>query len=175
MAKFKFHGSAGLKLSGEASAKAQSAMEYLMTYGWAILIISIALSALYMMGLFSPSSYISSTCIFPADFSCLQDFMASNGTLSINVEQATESPIEITAIGCNSNVTDANMQLYTGSNAIYIPIGGNYTFNVPCYSGSALFSGSPGSLFKGYVIINYTDLETGFPHMTTGTLVQKIT
>ena len=44
------------KLLGKASAKetfresfikAQSAMEYLMTYGWAILIISVVLAALF--------------------------------------------------------------------------------------------------------------------------------
>jgi len=154
--------------------KLQSAMEYLMTYGWAILIISIALAALYMMGLFSPSSFITSSCIFPADFSCLQDFMSTNGVLTVNIEQSTEAPIDITAIGCNSNVTLANMQQYQGSSAIYVPIGGNYTFNIQCYSGSTQFSGSPGSLFKGYVIMNYTDLETGFPHTTEATLIQKI-
>jgi hypothetical protein len=150
-------------------------MEYLMTYGWAILIISIALSALYMMGLFSPSSYVSSTCIFPADFSCLEDFMSTSGVLTINIEQSTEAPIDITGIGCDSNVSLAYMTAYTGSNAIYVPIGGNYSFSsVQCYSGSGPYSGSVGSIFHGYVIMNYTDLQTGFPHTTVGTLVQKV-
>ena len=36
--------------------KLQSAMEYLMTYGWAILIIAIALGALYTLGIFNPST-----------------------------------------------------------------------------------------------------------------------
>ncbi len=155
--------------------KLQSAMEYLMTYGWAILIISIALSALYMMGLFSPSSYVSSTCIFPADFSCLEDFMSTSGVLTINIAQSTEAPIDITGIGCNSNVSLAHMTSYVGSSAIYVPIGGNYSFgSVQCYSGSGPYSGSVGSIFHGYVIMNYTDLQTGFPHTTVGTLVQKV-
>ncbi len=34
--------------------KAQAAMEYLMTYGWAIIIVIIVAAALYAMGLFSP-------------------------------------------------------------------------------------------------------------------------
>ncbi len=37
--------------------KAQSAMEYLMTYGWAILIIAIVLSALFQLGVFSGNSF----------------------------------------------------------------------------------------------------------------------
>ena len=37
--------------------KSQSAMEYLMTYGWAILIIAIVLAALFSLGVFSPAAY----------------------------------------------------------------------------------------------------------------------
>ncbi|MFP3278675.1 MAG: LamG domain-containing protein [Candidatus Micrarchaeota archaeon] len=45
------------KPSGKASAKAQSAMEYLMTYGWAILIISVVLAALFQLGVFNPMTF----------------------------------------------------------------------------------------------------------------------
>ena len=37
--------------------KSQSAMEYLMTYGWAILIIAVALAALFELGLFNPQYF----------------------------------------------------------------------------------------------------------------------
>jgi len=54
------------KLLGKASAKetfresfikAQSAMEYLMTYGWAILVISVVLAALFQLGVFNPMTF----------------------------------------------------------------------------------------------------------------------
>jgi len=45
------------KLLGKASAKAQSALEYLMTYGWAILIISVVLAALFQLGVFNPMTF----------------------------------------------------------------------------------------------------------------------
>ena len=32
-------------------------MEYLMTYGWAILIIAIVLAALFSLGVFNPTAY----------------------------------------------------------------------------------------------------------------------
>ena len=35
--------------------KLQSAMEYLMTYGWAILIIAVVLGALFSLGIFNPA------------------------------------------------------------------------------------------------------------------------
>jgi len=54
------------KLLGKASAKetfresfikAQSAMEYLMTYGWAILIIAVVLGALFELGVFNANNF----------------------------------------------------------------------------------------------------------------------
>ena len=45
------------------SKRSQSALEYMMTYGWAILIIVIVAVILYSMGIFNPSSSVSSTVI----------------------------------------------------------------------------------------------------------------
>jgi hypothetical protein len=41
----------------EKVVKLQSAMEYLMTYGWAILIIAVVLGVLFQLGVFSSSSF----------------------------------------------------------------------------------------------------------------------
>jgi len=38
--------------------KGQAAMEYLMTYGWAILIIVVVVAALYAMGVFKPKASV---------------------------------------------------------------------------------------------------------------------
>ena len=40
-----------------AGAKSQSAMEYLMTYGWSILIIAIVLAALFQLGVFNSTNF----------------------------------------------------------------------------------------------------------------------
>jgi hypothetical protein len=48
---------------------------------------------------------------------------------------------------------------------------------VPCYTDSAtstLFSGSVGQVYSGYLVINYTDLQSGFHHTISGRLVQKV-
>ncbi|MGC8628656.1 MAG: LamG-like jellyroll fold domain-containing protein [Candidatus Micrarchaeia archaeon] len=39
------------------ASKAQSAMEYLMTYGWAILIIAVVLGALFQLGVFNANNF----------------------------------------------------------------------------------------------------------------------
>ena len=39
------------------ASKSQSAMEYLMTYGWAILIIAVVLTILFQLGIFSAGNF----------------------------------------------------------------------------------------------------------------------
>lgn len=51
------------------SFKGQSAMEYLMTYGWAILIIAIVLVALFELGIFNGST-LPTTCVAQSGFVC---------------------------------------------------------------------------------------------------------
>src|SRR3989344_3309999 len=48
--------------------RAQSAMEYLMTYGWAILVVLIALGALFYLGVFNPRT--SNSCVASAPITC---------------------------------------------------------------------------------------------------------
>jgi hypothetical protein len=145
-------------------------MEYLTTYGWAILVMSIVFVALFSLGVFSPP--VTTLCIFPAGLACQNVFMVTNGVLTINLLQVTSGSINVTAIGCNSNNTIAHMQIPFNppSNQIKLQIASNYTFNVQCYAGSTAFSASPGAAFNGYVIVNYTDTVTGFPRVTSGQL-----
>ncbi|MGB9703775.1 MAG: hypothetical protein ACPLXS_03675, partial [Candidatus Micrarchaeales archaeon] len=45
------------KIKIKTKVKSQAAMEYLMTYGWAILIIALALGVLYSLGVFNPKNF----------------------------------------------------------------------------------------------------------------------
>jgi hypothetical protein len=155
-----------------AGQKLQSAMEYLMTYGWAILILAIVASVLFAIGAFSPGNSASQVCQLEAGFVCSNYYMVQNGILSVNIYQTTTTPINITAIGCNTNST------YIPTNTIvpqaYLTIGGNKTINVQCYKGTSPFSGQVDELYVGYLQINYTDVTTGFPEVIYGTVAVKI-
>ena len=48
-------------LNSHKTKRSQSALEYMMTYGWAILIIVIVAVILYSMGIFNPSSSVTFT------------------------------------------------------------------------------------------------------------------
>ena len=87
--------------------KGQSAMEYLMTYGWAILIILIAVGALFYLGVFSPS--VPNTCNIPAPFSCQDVKLSDTGNLltlrigASGVNSITYTPataIQLNGVAC---------------------------------------------------------------------------
>ncbi len=66
--------------------KAQSAMEYLMTYGWAILIIAIVLAALYVLGVFNGSAFVGTTCTATSGALCTSP-IAAPGNFSVTLGQ----------------------------------------------------------------------------------------
>ena len=66
--------------------KAQSAMEYLMTYGWAILIIAVVLGALFALGIFSGTTS-GSSCNAAVGFFCQNPVLLPNGNLTVTIGQ----------------------------------------------------------------------------------------
>ena len=64
--------------------KGQAAMEFLMTYGWAILVVLVAIGALAYFGVLSPDRFLPSKCTLPAGIACT-DFRINSDTDSITV------------------------------------------------------------------------------------------
>ncbi len=68
--------------------KSQSALEYMMTYGWAILIIVIVAAVLYSLGIFSPSSSLSATVTGFSGFVGTQALCSPYGVLILSLNNA---------------------------------------------------------------------------------------
>ncbi len=155
-----------------AAYRLQSAMEYITTYGWALVVIAIVGAVLFYLQIFNPAP--STTCVLPAGFSCTNLYMSQNGLLSFTILQTTGSPVNMTAAGCNSNTTISSMIMEKPynppSNQVTVDIGNNYTMAVQCYSAGHAFSGKVGSSFLGYLIINYTEQDSNLPHTIYGNI-----
>ena len=74
------------------SKRSQSALEYMMTYGWAILIIVIVAVILYSMGIFNPSSSISTTITGFSSTPVSSVIFTDNGGLSLSVQNSVGYP-----------------------------------------------------------------------------------
>lgn len=81
--------------------KGQAAMEYLMTYGWAILLLVIVLSVLFASGIFTPSQFVREECSFTPDLTCLSAQLIDSGaetTLIVRVKNNFGYPIKFDQI-----------------------------------------------------------------------------
>jgi len=114
--------------------KAQSAMEYLMTYGWAILIIAVVLGALFSLGVFSGASLLGTTCIASSGYYC-------SGLVYNHANN------QLTAtIGQNTGAT------YYGVAIAYAPQGTATTNGIPSVTFSAISGLSGNTLLSGQTV-----------------------
>ncbi len=146
------------------SKRSQSALEYMMTYGWAILIIVIVAVILYSMGIFNPSSSISTTITGFSSTPVSAAIFTNNGGLSLSVENSVGYPIEIT----NITATSA-----TGGKVIIRP---NITL-MPGKSQVLVFSkiftaANQGSHISTAVTITYKEISQPLPgpYVSTGSI-----
>ena len=82
--------------------KAQAALEFLTTYGWAFLIILIMIGTLAYFGILNPSKLLPNRCNFGAEFQCL-DYKIVNGlaagddTLNLRLKNSVGELIDVPA------------------------------------------------------------------------------
>ena len=157
---------------GIRNKKAQSAMEYLMTYGWAILIIAIVLAALFSLGIFSSSSFTGTTCIATSGFICASPVW-TGGILHVTLGQSTgtswtgvtffvvpsggatpTSTTQVaTALAANAYITGTSPTIPTGGSMSSGQTGA-YTFTLS--DNATDFPTTVGSSASGTMWVEYT-------------------
>ena len=130
--------------------KGQAAMEYLMTYGWAILIIIVVIAALYAMGVFKvgKGTVPCSPCFSYFAYVDYADgtLKLRNGALTVNITVTSPAGVTVTP-ACDA----AN----------------------PCSPGQDItISGLP-TTGDVQVSIEYTNVDSGLTHTDTATIHNK--
>lgn len=106
--------------------KGQAAMEFLMTYGWAILAAIIAIGVLAYFGVFSPGKYISKACIINNPFGCDESALAA-GAITLNIRNGGGEDYNVSSIaiaGCTSYTTATTIVDGSTSGAVVITCAG---------------------------------------------------
>ena len=149
--------------------KSQSALEYMMTYGWAILIIVIVAAVLYSFGIFSPSSSISATVTGFSNLGSVAAQCTANGVLRINLGDSTGYSINITSITAKDSST-GQISTFKSNSTVdpnpIIDVGGSYIFSVPNVCPPA------GTHYSISTTVNYTEPGQPLPgpYQSTGTI-----
>lgn len=164
--------------------RGQAAMEFLMTYGWALLVVLVAIGALAFFGVLNPGQFLPDTCTMPPGISCIES-QAIAGAGPSNVKIILQN-------GFGENMDMMNPTLTTNAYSLVItnkPTFGCTTvagYTDPLISGttnSISFTcvGMPGSTplvkgenIKGNLAINYTLGSSTLAHSKVGSIALKV-
>jgi len=139
--------------------KSQAALEFLMTYGWAILVVIVAIGALAYFGVLSPDRFLPSQCTLPSGIACT-DHVLNGATNQIQLSLRNGLGFDLSGItvaisGCTVDATGA---LSNGQQTTFLVTGCSLT---------------SGSKFSGDVNITYTNDASGLTHVTQGSLTSR--
>jgi len=172
------------KLLGKASAKetfresfikAQSAMEYLMTYGWAILIVAVVLGALYSLGVFNGAAFLGTSCIAASGFYCTNPTLSTGGVLTVTIGQATGTTFKNAFLyfvpsGTNFSTSDPGTSIGT------LNSGQQVTASIPLGVGSPYPAAyTLGTPLSGYLYLQFTDIYGTTEVNKIATVLTKVT
>lgn len=77
--------------------KAQAALEFLTTYGWAFLVILVMIGTLAYFGILNPSKILPNRCTFSSEFSC-PDYLLKADEVRLKLKNNVGEPIEVTSV-----------------------------------------------------------------------------
>lgn len=158
--------------------KGQAAMEFLMTYGWAILVVLIAIGALAYFGVLNPSRFLPNSCTVSNQFACeTGDFLANSSGVTVILRNGR---------GVDTNISNFTIK-YTDSTGATNGCGGESTLG-PVSKGGIVVDGqkmgysiactnmpAKGGKFKGDLFVSYIDTgSTLGTRVATGTVVTKV-
>ncbi len=148
--------------------KAQAAMEFLMTYGWAILVVLVAIGALAYFGVLNPSKFLPSSCVVTPGISCDDHRVRQDGTASIVLRNGIGQ--DLTSVALQINYTATGALCTPGANPNTIADGQQTTFTFTACPGV----GAPGSKYKASLVFSYQSSGGSVVHNKVGQLVTNI-
>jgi hypothetical protein len=142
--------------------RGQAAMEFLMTYGWAILVVLVAIGALAYFGVLNPSRFLPNSCTLVPGLSCDESKATSAGATLI-VRNGMGSDVTVNSI----SLTGTGIASCTPQNGA-ITDGGTATYIIPCSTFPA------SGRVKADVTMDYTVSGSTLNHTVSGSLVTRI-
>jgi hypothetical protein len=148
--------------------KGQAALEFLMTYGWAILVVLAAIAALAYFGVLSPDRFLPSKCTATGGFSCGE--YKIDGTAQ-EIQLNIQNNLGVDA----DNVT---VRIVDGSDCDVVEDAGLWSQPLENGKSTGLLTFTcasfPASKLKADIEITYTRAGETVTHEATGTLSGQV-
>jgi len=138
--------------------RAQAAMEYLMSYGWAIVIIVVALAVLVYLGVFSAGGKTPDICSFPPGIQCRTFRLETDGSLNTTIYNGFSDKIVITNVACTSEQPTAQGEppsWESANESIDAGYVGSVDFAACKLGDGTTATGKLGDTYRGRLYIKY--------------------
>jgi len=145
--------------------KGQAAMEFLMTYGWAILAAVIAIGVLIYFGVFSPSRFVPETCILSAPLGCNDDSTASVAGIDLILENGGGEDYNV------EEVEVTNCGTYTPAIPDLLKTGDSLAIPTTIVCDPVL---TAGEQFRSNIIVTYKKLGGNRALTSTGSIARTV-
>jgi hypothetical protein len=149
--------------------KGQAALEFLMTYGWAILVVLAAIAALAFFGVLNPGRFLPEKCTMPSGLACL-DFQVVSGQLTLIVQNSFGFDINNVAVTLSNGTGCAQSTNMTGAGSLTNGAKATYTLGLNASTACQPSSGK----FRVNVNMNYVNQDTNLAHTKTGELIVQV-
>lgn len=149
--------------------RAQVALEFITTYGWAILIVTIMIGALAYYGVVNPKNLIQENCISSPSFNCVDHVLdtkdLSHLTLSVNLPEGVDI-LEVKADDITNNKE---------TTCVFSPSSVNQgqRVSIDC-DFSSIIDYSEGQIIKINYVLTYKKSGGVYEHTETISTVNKV-
>mgnify|MGYP001585014127 CR=1 FL=1 len=147
--------------------KSQAALEFLMTYGWAILVVLVAIGALAYFGVLSPDKFLPAKCTLQSGIVCL-DHKATATTLEIVIQNSLGFDIRV------DSVKAGKCTPYSPAGGITVANGGRLSLIELANDLDCLGIPAGATKFNEEINVTYTITETGIQHNNRGQITTRI-
>ena len=142
----------------------QAALEFLLTYGWAIMVFLVVVGSLSYFGVLSTDSFLPNKCSLPSGISCL-DYEVGTSSINLVLQNNFAETIAIDRIDVAKKDSDScsyaqTVNLKNNAKAIFTVSGCN--------------NGKIGEKFDGQINVTYVK-ESSLSHQIMGNIHAKIT
>jgi len=93
--------------------KGQAALEFLTTYGWAMMAIIIAIGALYYFDIINPNKFIQTKCETGSQIECVEAILYDNGSFNIRLRNNNPVKLDVKINGTDNNGLKINIPKLT--------------------------------------------------------------
>ncbi len=151
--------------------KAQAALEFLMTYGWAILVVLVSIGALAYFGVLSPEKFLPAKCTLQSGITCLDHKATGSGTsvgITVFLQNSLGQDIDTVSVkagGCGNYPGTVGSTSTGGST---LANGGQTNVFIPCSFAVG------ASKYSGQLNVSYRIIETTISHNNVGSIVTRI-